>query len=370
MQKIFKTYLRYILALLAILVGVVFISQKVSVFPTNDYIEYWSSGRINIRGGNPYAPEEMLILQQQIDSTLSDAIMMWNPPWLLGFIMIFGLLNYSMSRILWFLLELITIFSSADLLWQVYGGNPKKRWIAWIAILCIGPTLHALKLGQITPFILLGIAGFLYFQKKDKPFWAGVIVSLIFLKPHLLYLLVIALVLWGFINKEWRLLAGMGVGVILPFAIANLPNPGLTSQYLNALLNYPPEYWQTTTLGMPLRLLFWQNLFFLQFSPMILGLVWFSFFWLKNGKLWDWLSAMPLIVLVSATTSAYGWVFDVIVAGVAIIQVACAFDFTKWTFKSIIIFGSFWAVSFFNAFMSLPNIGSGGSRVFTWPGIF
>ncbi len=355
MQNNFKAYLRYILVLLAILAGVLFISQKVSIFPINDYIEYWSSGRINISGGNPYAPEEMVRIQKQIDSTLSEAIMMWNPPWLLGFSMVLGFFNYSMSRILWFFFELFAIFFSADLLWQVYGGNPKKRWIAWIAILGFGPTLHALKLGQITPFILLGIAGFLYFQKKDKPFWAGVMVSLIFIKPHLLYLFIIAMLLWSIINRKWQLLVGIAVGILLPFLIASLPNPGLTSQYFNAMLNYPPEYWQTATLGTPLRLLLGQDLFFLQFIPMLLGLVWFLVFWLRNSKLWDWTSTLPLIVLVSTATSAYGWVFDLIVDSVAVIQVASAFDFKKWTFKSLIIFVAFWAVSLFNAFMSLPQ---------------
>jgi hypothetical protein len=355
MQKSFKAYLRYILALVAILAGVLFISQKVSVFPVNDYIEYWSAGRINIHGGNPYAPEEMFSLQRQIDTTLSDAILMWNPPWLLGYIMLFGVVNFPMSRLLWFLIELFAIFLSADLLWQVYDGHPKKRWIAWIAVLGFGPTLHALKLGQITPFILLGIAGFLHFQKKGQPFWAGVMFSLVFLKPHLLYLLVIAVMLWSFIYKKWRILGGIAVGILIPFAIASLPNPRLATQYLNALLSYPPEYWQTATLGTPLRLFFGQDLFFLQFIPMILGLAWFLLFWLRNSKQWDWFTTTPLISLVSASTSAYGWVFDVIIAGAAIVQVASAFDFTKWTFKSTVIFISFWAVSLFNAFMSLPQ---------------
>jgi hypothetical protein len=355
MAKKFSSYLKLILAFLAILAGILFISQRTNVFPVNDYIEYWSASRLNFHGSNPYAPEEMHRLQQQIDPALKEPIMMWNPPWLLGFIMGFGLITFSTSRLLWFLCELFAIFISADWLWYVYNGNPKKRWIAWIAILGFGPTLHALKLGQITPFILLGIAGFLYFQKNDKPFWAGFMSSLILLKPQLLYLFVIAVLLWSLIHKKWPLLVGMAVGILIPFFIASLLNPGLTSQYLNALLNYPPEYWQTATLGTPLRLLFGQNLFFLQFIPMLLGLGWFLVYWFHNNKRWDWFSATPWIILVSTTTSAYGWVFDVIVVSVAVIQVASVFDFNTWTFRSGIIFVSFWAISLFNTFMSLPQ---------------
>ena len=70
---------------------------------------------------------------------------------------------------------------------------------------------------------------------------------------------------------------------------------------------------------------------------------------------WDWLTATPWIILVSNVTSAYGWVFDVIVVSIAVIQVASVFDFRHWTFKSGIILASFWAVSHFNTFISLPQ---------------
>jgi hypothetical protein len=201
----------------------------------------------------------------------------------------------------------------------------------------------------------MGIAGFLFFLNKDQSFWAGVMISFIFLKPHLLYLLIIAVLLWSLMTKDWKMLIGIAAGILLPLALAILPNPHMISQYLFAFQNYPPEYWQTATLGTPLRLLFGENLFFIQFLPVIAGLVWFVVFWLRNKKTWHWASTLPWIILVSTATAAYGWVFDILVVGVAIVQIASKLYFQTWTTKVLIIVVSFWVISFLNAFLNMPQ---------------
>jgi len=352
MLKSLRIHLKSFLALLAILVGIIFISQKITVFPLHDFLEYWSAGRINLTGGNPYSPEEMIALQHQIGRVQPDALMMWNPPWLLALTMPFSIITYSTSRMIWFLLELLVLFVSADMLWTLYGGDSRKRWIAWIAVLFFGPTLHTLKLGQITPVILLGSVGFLYFQQKGKPFWAGVLVSLILIKPHLLYLFMVAVLLWSLKSKNWKVIAGMAVGILLPFILASLPNVHLISQYIYAIRNYPPEDWQTATLGTPLRYLFGQDLFFLQFVPSIIGLIWLGIYWLIYNKKWNWLTVLPVIIVVSTTTAAYGWAHDVSILAFTIVQVATYYSFKKWTIKSMIVFTTFWLVSLLNAFLN------------------
>jgi len=352
MRKTYKAHLKSMLALLVILAGIIFISQRVSVFPLHDYLEYWSAGRINLTGGNPYSPEQMIDLQHQIGRIQSDALMMWNPPWLLALAMPFSIIAYPVSRMLWFLLELLVLFLSADMLWQIYKGNPKQRWIAWIVVLSFGPTLHTLKLGQITPVILLGSVGFLYFLQKEKSFWAGVMASFILLKPHLLYLFALAVLLWILKSRNWKLLAGGLAGIILPFILASLPNFHLLSQYLYAIRNYPPEDWQTATLGTPLRFLFGQDLFFLQFLPSILGAAWLLIYWIRNNKKWNWSTALPLIIVVSTATAAYGWAHDVAIIVFAAVQIATYFNIKKWTIKSGSLFVLFWLVSLLNAFLS------------------
>lgn len=350
-----RSFLKNILLILIILAGIVFISQKVNVFPLHDYIEYWAAGKINLAGGNPYSPDEMLALQQQVGWDEPDVLMMWNPPWLLALAMPFSILPYPVSRMMWFLLELFVLFFSADMLWNLYRGSPKRRWIAWIVVLAFGPTLHTLKLGQITSFLLIGSVGFLYFLKRGKPFWAGVLFSLVLLKPHLLYLLTIAVLIWCVRSKNWKVMAGIATGIVVPLVLSSLPNIHLISQYINATINYPPKQWQTATLGLPLRVLFGENLFFLQFVPSIIGVIWLTVYWFSRKERWNWLSALPLIVVISTATTSYGWAFDVSIVVIAITQIASIFNFQRWTIQSFTLFSSYWIVSLLNAFISKPQ---------------
>jgi hypothetical protein len=78
-------------------------------------------------------------------------------------------------------------------------------------------------------------------------------------------------------------------------------------------------------------------------------------YWLKNNKTWDWLTTLPLIIVMSTATTAYGWTHDVSIIVFSVVVVAFSFNFRKWTAKSIIIFSSFWVANFLTTFMSLPQ---------------
>lgn len=332
--------------------GILFLIQKAHTFPLIDYVEYWSAGRINLLGGNPYSLEEMYTIEKRLGWTYPDVLMMWNPPWILAIMMPFSSLEYYLSRTVWFLLQLTMILYSANLVKRIYKHLPNQLWIAWAVVLSFGPILHTIKIGQITPIILLGYTGFLYFLQQNKPFLAGVTASVILLKPHLLYLLLIAILLWSIKTKNWKLLAGFTVGVIFPLAIACLPNSHLISQYIYATKNYPPMDWQTATWGALLRNLFGHEILLLQFVPSILGTIWFLIYWLKNHKTWNWLATLPVIIVGSIATSAYGWTHDVSALTFVIVIVWLSINFQKWTIKSTIIFLSYWGVNMLSILIS------------------
>src|SRR6516225_1756009 len=70
-----------------------------SIMPPDDFVEYWAAGRLNAHGQDPYDAANLLPLEKVAgrtsfpeDSTGGDAaIMMWNPPWTLTFVMPLGL---------------------------------------------------------------------------------------------------------------------------------------------------------------------------------------------------------------------------------------------------------------------------------------
>ena len=81
-----------------------------------------------------------------------------------------------------------------------------QRILAVIIAFTFVPTLFVLNMGQIAPLILLGVVGFLHFEKHKYWGLAGCALPLIAIKPHLLYLFWIALLLWVFDRGKWRII--------------------------------------------------------------------------------------------------------------------------------------------------------------------
>lgn len=254
----------------------------------DDFVEYWSAGKLNLTRGNPYDPNQLETLQLQTGRVENVPIMMWNPPWTLTLVMPFGAFPYPMSRVLWLLLNIGIIFWGADWAWRFYGGSEKYRWVAWLVAFSFGSSLHVLKAGQIAPLLLLGIMGFLYFNEHQRGWWAGAALFLITVKPHLAYLVGLAVLCWAIDNRRWSVLLGGGLTLSVAMGIAWGINSALVSQYRYALAHYPPEQWATPTLGAVLRVLFGLEKFWLQFIPTFLGSIWFVFYWRRHHATWIW----------------------------------------------------------------------------------
>lgn len=311
-----------------IILGVFVLSQQVSLFTELDYIavddfvQYWASGRLMLQGGNPYDPNQMIELQNATGRTNyveGTPALMWNPPWTMPLVMPFGLFSYGLARALWFLLHLLLVFSCSQILWHLYEGSNKHIWWAWVAGFIFSPVLSALQVGQIGPLILAGCVGFLYFAGVSRWWIAGAFASLLTTKPHLLYLFWGALLLWTFDRRNLKVAFGVAAAILASTVIALAFNPNLIQDYTYAVRTYPPADWATPTIGGTIRFLFGVEHFWLQFVPSVFGLVWLIFYWRKHREGWRWQEHMPILVLVSVVTAAYGWTYDQVVVLVAAI---------------------------------------------------
>lgn len=322
---------RSILFLLIIVIGLAVLSQQTSFFKVDDFVGFWSTGKVINNGGNPYNPAELL--KVQISANLPGKLQfVWNPPTTLILFIPLAMLNYQIGRMIWYLFSVGLLVASAALIWKLYGGKHKMLWFAILLCLLFGPSLQVLKIGQIGPVLLLGIIGFLYYDNERRGLIAGGFASIVIIKPHIFYLFGIALLLWIFQKRKWDYLAGLILAILLSISIPLIANPNLISQYLHAMGNIPDQGWATAVFGSALRIVFGVDNFWLLFIPPLLGGVWFIFYWRQHHKHWVWLEQMPLIMLVSMATSAHGWVFDHVVLILAVIQVGV------W----ILQFGNFW----------------------------
>jgi hypothetical protein len=286
----------------------------------DDFIEYWSAGRLNLTGGNPYSHEQMLALELENGWPDEFPVMMWNPPPTLALTMPFALLPYLTARWLWLVVSTLLVVVACDWLWRLYGGDLSRRGLAPLLAFLFLPTLSVLQMGQIGVWIMAGVVGFLFFAHKERWVAAGALFALTTIKPHVAYLVWAALALWWLRKPRWGLVLG-GVAVVATgWAIAMLANPHVTAQYLDATLNAPPLYWRTMTWGTVLRLFWGVEREWLQLVAPVLGLTWLARRWFTQRGAWMWREEAPLLLLVSASTMAFGWFFDLVVLLPAVIQ--------------------------------------------------
>ncbi len=260
-----------------------------------DFVQYWSAGRQLLDGRDPYDPDELFVWQRSMYD-LPKTVMMWNPPWTLPLTLPFAAMPWRMAQLLWFVMQLGAVLLSADLLWRVYRGDLRLRWIAWLLALAFAPTLFLLLLGQISGLPLLGLAGFVYYIRNNRPYLAGCCAVLTAIKPHLLPLFALVLVLESTHRPASRKAIAVGAALLLLLGLLPLLwNTHVWNQYLEAMRRPPSATLDTMrdfehpTIGYQLRLLLPGQAFETQFIPALFALSAYAVYWWRqrphgNGK--------------------------------------------------------------------------------------
>jgi hypothetical protein len=72
----------------------------------------------------------------------------------------------------------------------------------------------------------------------------------------------------------------------------------------------PTAPWLNATIGSFLRLKYGYGLVWLIYLPIIPGLIWLLWYWIRNHHSWNWDKAVPNLLIVSAVTTPWGWFLD------------------------------------------------------------
>lgn len=338
-----QSHWRLVIAAALILAG---ICALLIYAPTmmSDFVEYWAAGALMLAGQNPYDPALMLAVERSAGYTGNRALLMLNPPPVLTLVMPFALLPYRPAAVLWLVFNVAALLWSCSVLWKLAGGSRQATWIVLVSSVIFVPTLFALLLGQISILLLLSVALFLRFVRDGRMIAAGAATTLLLVKPHVVYLVGVALVAWWLRQRDWRVILGValgGIGVLVPLAF----NPAIYGQFAELTRNESLSHFSTSTLGTLLRLAAGDpSRFGLQFVPMVLGFAYLATRFRRNrGTKWDWEREMPLLVTVSLATAAYGWVFDQVVLLVAAISMFAVA--TRSGGIRLVAMVGFWAVT-------------------------
>ncbi|MBV8113822.1 MAG: DUF2029 domain-containing protein [Silvibacterium sp.] len=287
--------------------------------PPHDFMPYWAAGHLFLSGSNPYSIPALLAVERSQGLASPQPLVMLCPPWTLPIIAMMAAVPLHAARIAWLLISvLLNVFCAAGL-WIYFGGGKRRLWIALLVAFTFLPIGTADRMGQITPLILLSITGFLLLLRSQRDFWAGAVLLGFGFKPHLLYLVWIAIFLWILQNHRWKIIAGAAASYLTPLVIDILHDNQALHYFHNT---YGTAIDTACGLGGALRTIFGMQHIWLQYLPSVIGMVWFISYWRRNGGVWNWQNHLPILLVVSLASSPYYWLHDFILILPAMISLA------------------------------------------------
>jgi hypothetical protein len=309
--------------------------------PAIDFAAFWVAGDLSLRGQNPYDAKSVRESQQRI-GLAADAVMIWNPPWVLSLVMPFALLPFTLAYGMWALVHIGLVLLATELLWRGFApmgsdrhaGHVRRRWVAYLIALTFVPTTYLIGIGQITAVVLAGLGGFLLLVRNSRPLMAGAAVAVTAAKPHLLTVFAACLLLESLWSRSGRLVILGGVLVGLAACIPpTLANPDVWGQYRAALAAPPDEdhittaNWATPVVASWIRRALPGQPFWVQFVPPVLAVVAVAAWYLCGGRHRAgppaWCAALPWAVGLSLLVAPYGaWAFDLVLLLVPILATA------------------------------------------------
>jgi hypothetical protein len=212
----------------------------------------------------------------------------------------------------------------ATRLWTLYGGSPRHLPRVYGLALLWMPTFITLRMGQVSPLILLGIVGFMVASASRRDFTAGLFLSLIALKPQLVAPLAFAVLLWAAFERRWRVLAGAAAALAVASGVAMATNPVVFAQYVDSMRWMPPSLaFESPNAATILRRLIDPARTWPQYIPTLIAAVFVAVRWHRRRHAWLWTQELPGLLILSCLVTAYGgWTFDLLVLLVPIVAVA------------------------------------------------
>lgn len=281
-----------------------------SLAGSRDFIVYWATGQQLVHHADPYDPHLLGILEHSAGLTRAGTFYMRNPPWSLPFTLPLGFLPARVASLPWSLLLLALFILSIRELVKMFGLSGNRLEILGY---CFPPALICVIMGQTSMFLLVGLVGFLRLH-RSRPFWAGACLWLCTFKPHVFVPFGLVLLVWIFVTRTYRVLAGGLAAMAASCLVTEWLDPHAFGQYL---------YWARHSgitgefipcLSVELRNLIDPRAEWIAFVPCILGGLWALAWYWPRRRNWDWIEHGNVLMLVSVVVAPYCWIYDQSVA--------------------------------------------------------
>jgi hypothetical protein len=195
----------------------------------NDFTFYYAAARIGTAHG--WQSIYDLRLQQEALDALGSRIRIAelaryiSPPPVAWTALPLTALPFQAAYAVWSALLLVALG------WTWYLAAPgagRVRLVHLAAAVGWLPVIYGLQLGQPGLFVALGVAGSYALLRKGRPFWAGVALGALVLKPQLAFLVPVALLVTGRYRAFWG--AALTIGLLVVASVI-VVGPGGVSAY-------------------------------------------------------------------------------------------------------------------------------------------
>ncbi len=298
-----------LVALAVVVGGIVFVRRLVTVpIGVSDFNAYWAASRLLLEGRNPSDYDNMLEMERaHFDPDKDFAMMTWNPPTLWVFLLPLAWMPFNVARSIWLLINVALILVSCLALGSVYlpRGRVAPLLIYYLVMVFFSPMLLAILTGQVTFLCVFGVAASMFLIKCERWFWAGAVLVLASVKPHMVMLVGPYLMFYMALRRKWAGWLGLGVAGIACLVILCILRPSWIIDF-SALLDAPPIDWATPTIGGFLALygvgpwLRYAGIGFLLLLP----------FFLCRPKPVSLETAVSVLILLTIPTTFFGWSYD------------------------------------------------------------